>query len=158
MRKDPQTNEHPNIWPRRSLDPRWWRWRVVVSHKWHSQEEHINKLELRSILSALKWRCRVPSRLACRFFHLSDSAVCLGVVVRARSSSMHLQLVSDRVNSYLLAANLRPIVVHVSTKLNPADGPSRRILNLKKKFLRGRLGLRGPSTRASQGPSLRAPP
>ena len=132
LRKDPHTNEHPHVWPRRSLDPRWWRWRVVVSHRWAATEDHINKLELRSYLAALRWRARIPSRLHSKVFHLTDSAVCIGVVSRARSSSFHLQLVADKINSVILAARFRVISVHVATKLNPADAPSRRVLTLKR--------------------------
>ena len=83
LRKNPHTTEHPHVWPRRSLDPRWWRWRVVISHRWATTEDHINKLELRSYLAALRWRARVPSRLQSKLFHLTDSAVRIGVVSRA---------------------------------------------------------------------------
>ena len=119
------------MWPRRSLDARWWRWRVIISHKWSDTGNHINKLELRSLLSAIRWRARAPSRQGKKFFHLTDSAVAMGVVARARSSSFDLQLPSDKVNSTLLAAGLCLILAHVDTKRNPADAPSRTVLGRK---------------------------
>ena len=77
-------------------------------------------------------RVRLPARLHSKIFHLTDSAVCIGVVSRARSSSFHLQFIADKINSIILAGRLRVVSVHVGTKLNPADAPSRRVLTLKR--------------------------
>eukprot|EP00974_Lingulodinium_polyedra_P052977 5091829-Lingulodinium_polyedra.AAC.1 len=140
----PDRPEHPNAWPRRSLDPRWWKWRVVISHRWNAREDHINKLEFRSILAALRWRTRSPTRMCCKFFHLTDSAVSMGVVSRARSASFHLQLVADKINSWQLAGHLRVIAAHVGTKRNPADAPSRVVL--RKKRPAKAKAWRGPSS------------
>ena len=118
---------------------------MVVSHRWAQTEDHINKLELRSYLAALQWRARLPSRLHSKLFHLTDSAVSIGVVSKARLSSFHLQFVADKINSIILAARFRVISVHVATKLNPADAPSRRVLTLKRN---------SNMVKARQGPSL----
>ena len=74
----------------------------------------------------------MPSRMHSKVFHLTDSAVSIGVVSRARSSSFFLQFAADKINSVILAGKLRVISVHVATKLNPADAPSRRVLPLKR--------------------------
>jgi len=144
LRRDPLSPDHPHVWPRRSIDPRWWRWRVIISHPWRAgHAEHINKLEARSVLKAIRWRVRRPDRLNQKFFHLTDSAVTIGVLSRARSSSFHLQFTADRINAVLLAGRLRLIAAHVGTKLNPADMPSRKVF----KFLSRKAG-RGPTSQS----------
>ena len=102
----------------------------MISAGWKSSAnpDHINKLELRSALSALRWRARKPSRLRTRFFHFMDSQVALGVVSKARSASLDLQMVSDKINATVLSAHLRPVYGYVHTKVNPADAPSRQRL------------------------------
>ena len=81
LRRDPLSSDHPHVWPCRSIDPRWWRWRVIISHPWLSgHAEHINKLEARSVLKAIRWRVRRPDRLNQKFFHLTDSAVVIGIL------------------------------------------------------------------------------
>ena len=146
LRRDPLSSDHPHVWPRRSIDPRWWRWRVIISHAWRQgRGDHIDKLEDRSVLASIRWRARRLHRLNQTFFHLTDSAVAIGVLSRARSSSFHLQFTADRINAILLAAHLRLIAVHVGTKQNPADAPSRKVLKRQK-----RKAWRGPTSQLNQ--------
>ena len=128
LRKAPGSTEVPHIAPMRSLDPRSWRWRTVVSWAWPEEvtEEHINKLELRALLTALRWRVRTPGLQGTRVLHLCDSRVSIGVAQRARSGSFALQSISDKVNATVIAGRVRLVLAHVRSKLNPADGPSRR--------------------------------
>jgi cyclopropane-fatty-acyl-phospholipid synthase len=42
-----------------------------------------------------------PDRLNQKFFHLTDSAVVIGILSRARSSSLHLQFTADRISAVL---------------------------------------------------------
>ena len=127
IRKSPGTCEPPHVATMRPVDPRWWRWRVVVSWPWPKavRDEHINKLELRSLLTSLRWRARRANRQNFRMLHLADSRVTIGVANKARSSSYDLQRLADKVASTQLAAGLRLVLGFVSTKLNPADWPSR---------------------------------
>ena len=124
IRKDPCTDNHSNIWPRRSLPAAWWRWRPVIQAKWKHQREHINVLELRAILTTLKWKQKKLNAIGSKFFHLVDSAVCMGVVSSARSPSYQLGHIQDKANILLLASGMRMILAHVATKNNPADRPS----------------------------------
>ena len=123
IRKDPTVLEHPNIWPRRSIPSKWWRWKEKLSAQW-KQPEHINILELRAVLASLRWRCKT-GHIKCKFFHLLDSAVCMGVVSAARSPSWQLAVIQDKINCLLLAGGMRMVLAHVSTHENPADRPSR---------------------------------
>ena len=84
------------------------------------------------MLAAVRWRARRPDRLNQRFFHFTDSAVSIGVLSQARSSSFHLQFTADRINATLLAGHLRLVAAHVGTKRNPADTPSRRVFKKHK--------------------------
>jgi len=100
---------------------------VVVAYK--RQGAHINALELRAVLAAVKWRARTPGNLNARFLHLSDSQVCLGVLVKGRSSSGQLFAILQRLNHLVLAANFVPAYGYVVTHLNPADAPSRWLID-----------------------------
>ena len=41
---------------RASVPSKLWRWKVVAGWRWKGSKEHIKVLELRSVLSALRWR------------------------------------------------------------------------------------------------------
>ena len=121
------TLHDPRCWPRQSVPVGRWKWRVVVAYK--RQGAHINALELRAVLAAVKWRARTPGNLNARFLHLSDSQVCLGVLVKGRSSSGQLFAILQRLNHLVLAANFVPAYGYVVTHLNPADAPSRWLID-----------------------------
>ena len=75
---------------------------------------HINKLELRTLLTALRWRARRAPRHGQRSLHLVDSVV-----------------IVSKVNVTVLAARLRLVLAHVASAGNPADAPSRRRFGTK---------------------------
>ena len=110
----------PHRWPRQSVDPRMWRWRVVVQHAWKDAErgEHINKLELRSKLAALKWRLRAASNVYSRGVHLMDSMVSLGLLAHGRTSSRDLCPVMERIAALLLAGSVIPLYGHCKSATN----------------------------------------
>lgn len=136
MKKAPGSAEVPHVSPMRPLCSGLWRWRILVASQWrqYTAVEHINKLELRSVLTALRWRARQRSRQRQRCLHLLDSMVSIGVINRARSSSRDLQYVADKINCTVLAGGLRVVLAHVASADNPADAPSRQ------RFRRGRAG------------------
>ena len=41
---------------RASVPARLWKWKAVASWKWTGEAEHIKSLELRAVLTALRWR------------------------------------------------------------------------------------------------------
>ena len=110
---------------RASLPAKLWKWRTICGWKWSQQTEHINVLELRAVLTALKWRIERKGVLHSKFVHLVDSLVCLHSLSRGRSSSRKLKRTLLRINSLLLATNSHVVWAYVHTKDNPADAPSR---------------------------------
>jgi hypothetical protein len=78
---------------RASVPSALWRWRIVAGWKWTQGKEHINSLELRAILTSLRWRIEHQHHLRVRMVHLTDSLVCLHCLSRGRSSSQRLNIV-----------------------------------------------------------------
>ena len=116
---------------RTSVPAKLWRWREVAGWSWKRAGEHINILEMRAVLTTLRWMVQRRRLRSCRTLHLIDSLVCLHALSRGRSSSQKLRLVLVKVNSLLLAADLHPCWGYVHTSQNPADRPSRRPLRRK---------------------------
>ena len=79
-----------------SLDPKLWLWRTVISSAWKDSAEHINILECRALLLALRWRLRAKTSVGSRFLHLVDSAVVLAAMSKDRSASNNLYNVVHR--------------------------------------------------------------
>ena len=119
---------------RASVPGRLWKWREISGWRWKHSGEHINALELRAILTSIKWKIWRRKRVGMRILHLTDSLVCLHALTRGRSSSRRLRPIIMQLNSYLLAADLRPLWGYIHTSLNPANRPSRR--PLRKKWLK----------------------
>lgn len=94
---------------RSSVPAKLWRWREVAAWAWKGAPEHINQLELRAVLTTIKWLVTKQKRFGCRCVHLVDSMVVLHALSRGRSSSRRLRRTMSRINSYLLAADLRPV-------------------------------------------------
>eukprot|EP00971_Amphidinium_carterae_P268453 5326007-Amphidinium_carterae.2 len=76
---------HPQVFPRQSLCASHFRWRVCLSFKLGGQ--HINALELRAAHAGIKFFLRSAEHLGSRCLLALDSQVCLGVLVKGRSSS-----------------------------------------------------------------------
>jgi len=128
-------------WPRASISPAWWDWRVCLSFKWrHGSGSHINVLELAAVHATLRWLSRSSSFRSKRVLHLVDSQVCAGVLTRGRSSSRQLQSLLKNIAAVCVATDLYPIYAYVHTALNPADVPSRATwVNHSRKRLKRRL-------------------
>lgn len=111
---------------RASVPARLWKWKTAASWAWSSRHEHINVLETRAVLTALRWRLERQKQLHGKFIHLVDSLVVLHSLSRGRSSSKKLRRTILRVNALLLATKSQAVWAYVHTKQNPADAPSRR--------------------------------
>ena len=111
---------------RASIPGRLWRWKEISGWRWRHEGDHINLLELRAILTTIRWKILRGKRLRVRFLHLTDSLVCLHALTRGRSSSRKLRKTIQRLNAYLIAADLHPLWGYIHTSQNPADRPSRR--------------------------------
>ena len=88
-------------------------------------DDSINMLEMRAILSSIKYRARVPKIVGARFIHLVDSQVCLGAHHRYRSSNPRMNQVIAKISAHALATGSKPIFGYIPTDENPADAPSR---------------------------------
>lgn len=99
------------------------KFRTIIQHRWHVQE-HVNVLEARSALLALRW----VSTLHCppsKILFLTDSAVLAGAASKGRSSSPSLLQVLRKLAAIQLATGFVIAWRHIKTDQNPADGPSR---------------------------------
>jgi hypothetical protein len=98
-------------------------WSTIIQHRWRFKE-HINALELRSILLALIWitSCKLTDH---RITLFTDSQVSLGVLTKGRTSAHTLLSVHKTIAALCLAAGFALVPAFVPTHLNPADGPSR---------------------------------
>ena len=110
---------------RHSIPSKIWRWRVVTGRSWKDKGEHINALEMRAVLTTVKWRVEQLKQQDVRCLHLVDSLVTLHSLTRGRSSARKLMRTVMRINSCLLATGLQPLWGYINTKDNPADRPSR---------------------------------
>eukprot|EP00438_Fugacium_kawagutii_P014361 Skav231767 [mRNA] locus=scaffold739:108680:112408:- [translate_table: standard] len=124
---------------RASVPANLWRWRTAASWTWSSRNEHINALELRAVLTSLRWRLERHQKQHAKFVHLVDSLVVLHALSRGRSSSRKLRRTILRINSLLLATRSQAVWAYVHTKQNPADAPSRR--PQKRKWARCQRGI-----------------
>ena len=111
---------------RTSVPAKLWKWGTVASWSWTGDKEHINALEMRAVLTSLRWRLERHKCLNQKFVHLVDSMVVLHSLSRGRSSSRKLRRTVLRINALLLATRSHAVWAYVHTKQNPADAPSRR--------------------------------
>ena len=116
---------------RSSVPAKLWKWRTVAGWHWSGSKEHINVLEMRATLTALRWRIERKQVLRSKFVHLLDSLVCLHALSRGRSSSRKLKRTLLRTNALLLATKSQVVWAYVHTKQNPADRPSRKPVKKK---------------------------
>ena len=93
---------------------------------WKDDGEHINVLETRAFLLAMRWRARNRDEHGKRFLHLVDSMVTMGAITKGRSSSLRLRRVVAKCNAVLLASHFYPCLGYVRSAENPADRPSRK--------------------------------
>jgi len=99
-------------------------WSCVWRHKWR-RLQHINVLEGLSLVRAAERVTQVAGRCGKQHLILTDSLVCLGLCQKGRSSRPMLNRVTRRLAALALGYRQHFLFRWVSTKLNPADGPSR---------------------------------
>ena len=97
---------------------------LCFAYKW-SRPNHINNLELRSIVHVIEWRVHHLKEIQVRVFHLTDSYVAMSVISKGRSSSKMLQPLLRRLSALLITFGIYLIVSHVESTDNPTDAASR---------------------------------
>ena len=115
---------NPKAVIRQSIQASWWKWKPCFSVRW-KQREHINLLELRSILLSVTYHVRHLRHSHARIFHLTDSYVCMSIISKGRSGSKQVNRVLQQLNATLLGYGLYLIVAHVESTENPTDAASR---------------------------------
>jgi hypothetical protein len=108
------------------------KWKVAISHRWYDQE-HINALEMRSALAAVRWSLTRPAVLQpypsgsghSKLLLLCDSSAAVGSINKGRSSAHRLLRPLRSMASLVLAAGVYVVVKWLPSALNPADAPSR---------------------------------
>lgn len=119
---------------RASVPSKLWKWSIVSGWKWKNSGDHINVLEMRAVLTSLRWRVAQKKHIRFKLIHLTDSLVCLHALSRGRSSSRKLRRTLSRINALLLASSSQALWAYVHTDQNPADRPSRWGRKVKTKF------------------------
>lgn len=119
---------------RSSIPSKLWRWKVITGWRWTGSREHINSLELRAVLTSVRWRVEHRRHVRSRFLHLVDSLVVLHALSRGRSSSKKLRSTLARINALLLCSSNQALWGYVQTDQNPADRPSRWGTRIRTKF------------------------
>lgn len=99
-------------------------WTVIISRAWLNPE-HINQLELRTVLLALHWVLSHRDSLGQRVLLLLDSLVCHAALWKGRCSSPALLLILRKITVLLLASGVTLHPAWIPTDVNPADRSSR---------------------------------
>ena len=99
-------------------------WKVRRSWAWRDRV-HINLLESRAILCALRDRARRGTSI--RFVHGVDSFVSLGAMVKGRTSSTRLLPLVKQSAALQIAFDLYPSFLFCPTRLNTSDDPTRSV-------------------------------
>ena len=82
-----------------------WSWKTVCGWRWKygqspEQQEHINKLELRAVLTSIRWRIFKQRIKKTRFLHLVDSLVSLHILNKEDLAHGHCKGLSKRSTRY----------------------------------------------------------
>ena len=99
-------------------------WTCVWRHPW-SRSAHINVLEGLSLVRAAERVSQSRERTQRQHLIMTDSRVVLGLCQKGRSSKPPLNRVTRKLAALSLGFRQVFLFRWVSTKLNPADGPSR---------------------------------
>jgi hypothetical protein len=100
-------------------------WSTVIATTWRRQE-HINLLEIRAMLLAVRWVLSHPDAVHTQLLLLVDSSTAFYGVRKGRSSSPHLLTVLRQYAALLLAGDVSVLTAWLPSDLNPADSPSRK--------------------------------
>ena len=108
------------------MEADWWEWLPSFKVRWQ-MKQHINVLELRSILLSVQYHISHFKSINLRVFHVTDSYVCMSIASKGRTGSVQMNRVLRKLNALLLAHGLYLILGHVESTMNPTDGASRSV-------------------------------
>ena len=124
-------------WPRESVPPSLWRWRITLSFKWKNLGGHINHYEVLAAFASLRWRARKGRIEPEKYLHLLDSQVSIAVLVKHRSASQVLRRVCTKHALTEIAAALHPTFAYIRSEDNPADLPARTLVKVSRRRPKG---------------------
>ena len=116
---------NPRAFPRQPVRSSWFVWEKGF-HTFWPRPQHINQLELKTVLLSVLRGIRSQHWTDKRVFHLSDSYVSISVIAKGRSSSKMLNRLLKILNAHLLLHNVYLIMGHIESTENPTDAESRR--------------------------------
>lgn len=103
-------------------------WKAVISHPWRDSE-HISVLEMRALATAARWAANQAPSGPHKILFLCDSAAVIGAASKGRSSAFSFTPPLRRFAAVCLCFLSVPVLRWVPSDYNPADGPSRLILD-----------------------------
>ena len=101
-----------------------WHWKCNIELE--GPRDHLNRPQLRSVLTAIRWRVQKQQLRNKRFLHMVDSFVSLHILNKGRSSSRQLRSIVQKISALLLLSHSLVILGYVESSGNPADAPSRQ--------------------------------
>jgi hypothetical protein len=101
------------------------RWSTILSSTWR-RSQHINELEMLSLLLSLRWVLSHPCTASHRLHVLVDSSSVYFGVRKGRSSSPAMLALLRRYAALILASGLTVLTGWIPSALNPADNASRK--------------------------------
>ena len=111
-------------------------------------QEHINTIEARIVLLAIRRACRLRTNVRRRILVLSDNMLSCLVIDKGRSRSFALNSIARRAGAYQLLVGTAVRVRYLETDRNPADEGSRRFGDHPAKHAATNAGLPPPQTLA----------
>jgi hypothetical protein len=106
-------------------------WSTAISSSWR-RSQHINELELLSLLLTLRWVLSHPDSINRQLHVLVDSSSVYFGVNKGRSSSPRMLALLRRVAALTLASGVSVLTGWVPSTLNPADHASRKCLKRRR--------------------------
>jgi hypothetical protein len=100
-------------------------WSTVIARPWRYQQ-HINELELQSLITSVRWALSHPNATHSQLLVLVDSSTAHYGVAKGRSGSPHLLSLLRRYSALVLAGDVAVLSGWVPSALNPADDASRK--------------------------------
>ena len=106
-------------------------WATAISSPWR-RSQHINELELLSLLLSLRWVLSHPDSINRQLHVLVDSSSGYFGVNKGRSSSPRMLALLRRFAALTLASGVSVLTGWVPSTLNPADHASRKCLKRRR--------------------------
>ena len=101
-----------------------WDWQSVQQYQWRAAQ-HINVLELTTLLNYLRMRTATGEVANMRIFHFFDSLVAASVAAKGRSSSFVLNRICRRTAAVCLSPSTFVVSLWTISSWQPSDSASR---------------------------------